>query len=303
MILNFENIEKCEMCGTPISIHKILGQRLNQSQGLNPKTKIGISVSVMQCNRCRLIYSNPQPTPLDIQDYYGVPAEDYWKEEYFKFDARHFLGEIENIKNLLPHTQNMKALDIGAGIGKTMIALEKAGFDVYGVESSQSFYDKAIRKMNIKVEKLSLSMIEDIKYKENIFELITYGAVFEHLYHPAEVLKKSLKWLKPNGIIHIEVPSSEHFVSKLINLYYKMRGTNYVTNISPMHSPFHLYEFDLISFELLAKKLNYEIVKLEYYVGPIYFIPKVFHKILRWYMKKTNTGMQFSIYLRKSTDI
>ena len=300
MVLNFEEIKVCEMCGSPIETHKVLGQRLNQSQGLNPKSKIGISVSVMQCNICNLIYANPQPTPINIEEFYGIVAEEYWQEKYFKFDEKYFSGEIENIKKLLENTEGMKALDIGAGIGKTMIALEKVGFDVCGVEPSKSFYDKAIHTMHIKAEKLSLSMIEDITYQENQFDLITYCAVFEHIYHPAKVLEKSLKWLKPNGIIHIEVPSSKYFISKLINLYFRFRGTNYVTNISPMHSPFHLYEFDLLSFELLAKKLNYKIVKVEYYVGPIYFIPKIFHKVLRWYMKKTNTGMQFSIYLKKN---
>lgn len=300
IILNFENIEICEMCGSKTA--KVLGQRLNQSQGLNPKNKMGISVSVIQCNTCNLIYSNPQPTPLNIQDFYGVEAENYWREEYFNISELDFFEEIQHIKNLLSYREGMKALDIGAGIGKCMIALEKAGFDSYGIESSKSFYNKAITRMNIKKEKLLLSMIEDVSYEKNTFDLITYGAVFEHLYHPAKVLEKSLEWLSPNGIIHIEVPSSRHFIAKIINLYYRIRGTNYVTNISPMHSPFHLYEFDLLSFEALAKKLNYEIVRVDYYVGPIYFIPKIFHKVLRWYMKKTNTGMQFTIYLKQKNE-
>jgi len=298
--LNFEEIIKCEMCDSDIVIHSVMGQRLNKSQGLNPKNKMGISVSVIKCINCGLIYSNPQPTPVNIQDHYGIPPEEYWKEEYFQFNKTYFLEEIENIKRLLPFSEGMKALDIGSGIGKCMLSLEKAGFESYGIESSSAFYDKAVSKMNIEEDRLSLSMIEDVTYDDNKFDLITFGAVFEHIYHPAKVLEKALSWLNPNGVIHIEVPSSRHLVSKLINLYYRLRGTNYVTNISPMHSPFHLYEFDIISFEALAKKLDYEIVYIQYHVGPIYFVPKTFHKMLRWYMKKTNTGMQFTIYIKKN---
>ena len=40
-------------------------------------------------------------------------------------------------------------------------------------------------------------------------------------------------------------------------------GTNYVTNLNPMHVPYHLYEFDLKSFEVNAKKLGYESAHFE----------------------------------------
>ena len=52
-----------------------------------------------------------------------------------------------------------------------------------------------------------------------------------------------MKWLKPGGIVHIEVPS-KHFINKLVNIYYRLIGTNYLL-ISAMHTPFHLYEFSL----------------------------------------------------------
>ena len=248
-ILKFETINYCEMCGDNTRNHSVLGQRLNRSQGHNPKKKTGITVSVNKCSNCGLIYSNPQPTPLDIQDHYGLPPEDYWKPEYFKLDSKYFSEEIKNAKQLLSFAEGMDALDIGSGIGKCMLSMEKSGFNAYGIESSEAFYEKAISEMGIKSSRLKLSMIEDVDYPENKFDFITFGAVFEHLYHPAHILEKSLKWLKPNGVLHIEVPSANHFASKIINLYYKLRCTNYVTNLSPMHSPFHLYEFDIKSFE------------------------------------------------------
>src|SRR5205085_2091982 len=152
----FNHVSHCEMCGDNTESHKVIGQRLNQSQGLHPKKKSGISVSVKKCTNCSLIYSSPQPIPFDIQDHYGTPPE-------------------------------------------------------------------------------------------NFFDFITFGAVLEHLYHPAACLEKALQWLKPEGILQVEVPSSKHLVSKLINIYFTLIGTNFVTNISPMHAPFHMYEFSLKS--------------------------------------------------------
>ncbi len=295
----FEEILKCEMCGDSTKAHKVLGQRLNQSQGLSPKMKSGISVSVKQCSKCELIYSSPQPIPFDIQDHYGIPPEEYWIPSYFQWSPDNFANEIEVAKQLLSFKAGMKALDIGAGIGKTMISLEKAGFETYGFEASKPFYEKAVSEMNISTDRLRFGTIENIDYPEHTFDFITFGAVLEHLYHPAASLEKALRWAKQGGIIHIEVPSSKYLMSKLINIYYKLRGTNYVTHISPMHPPFHLYEFNLKSFEELSKRLNFSIVKSDYYVCAIEHVPKFLHPILRYYMKRTNTGMQLVVWLRK----
>ena len=72
-----------------------------------------------------------------------------------------------------------------------------------------------------------------------------------------------------------------------------------MTNLSPMHEPFHMYEFDIRSFRKLAQKLNFEIVEHYLDVCSIYHIPQFLQPILKWYMKKSNTGMQLTVWLRK----
>jgi 2-polyprenyl-3-methyl-5-hydroxy-6-metoxy-1,4-benzoquinol methylase len=295
----FEKVEFCEMCCSETSRHKLLGQRLNQSQGFSPKKSSGISVSIKKCTSCNLIYSSPQPIPNNILDHYGLLPEEYWVGNYFVVDPNNFSQQIRTIKKLMSISKDKKSLDIGAGLGKSMIALDAAGFDSYGLEPAINFYDRAISKMGINPNKLKLGMIEDVEYEAGMFDFITFGAVFEHLYHPATSLEKSLKWLKSGGIVHIEVPSSKYFISKLINLYYRLMGTTYVTHLSPMHSPFHLYEFGYESFVEVAKRFDCEIVAHQYDVCNIMTIPKIFHPILKTIMKFTNTGMQLTVYLKK----
>lgn len=295
----FEEITKCEMCGESTNKHKVMGLRLNQSQGLSPKKKTGIAITVCKCLNCGLNYTSPLPIPLDIQDHYGTPAEEYWKPSYFVWSPDYIYNLVVTMKELLPFKKGMKSLDIGAGIGKSMLTLNHMGFDAYGLEPSASFYEKAISKMNIKPDRLKLGMIENAEYEENSFDVITFNAVFEHLYHPASVLEKALKWLKPNGIIQISVPSSKHLIPKFFNFYFWLRGTGYVTNLSPMHSPYHLYEFDLKSFKKLASRLNLTLESYHYDICNIDLIPKIFHPILKKYMEWTDTGMDVTVYLRK----
>ena len=294
----FKNIEKCNMCGSSVSTHSILGKRMNRSQGKNPRNKIGITTTVMKCSVCGLIYSNPMPIPDCIQDHYEVPPEEYWNENYFKLDATYFKKEIRTLKNLYDFKAGHKALDIGAGIGKCMTALMNAGFDVFGFEPSQSFRTRAIDKMNIRPDRLMLASIENADFPDDFFDFITFGAVLEHLYDPAASINQAMNWLRPGGIMHIEVPSSEWLISRLVNAYYRAQGLDYVTNISPMHEPFHLYEFSLTSFEHNAIRNQYEIVYSEYYVCDT-FMPNVLAKLFGQYMKWTKKGMQLCVWLRK----
>jgi 2-polyprenyl-3-methyl-5-hydroxy-6-metoxy-1,4-benzoquinol methylase len=297
----FKYVGHCEMCKNPVANHKMVGQRLNQSQGTNPKNKFGISTSIMQCTNCKLIYSNPMPIPYDLQDHYGVLPEDYWKPEYFIGDSEYFSDQIRRFKTLHSFEKGMRALDVGFGIGKCVISLLEAGFDAYGFEPSKSFYERAISKMGIEESRLKLGMIEEVEYPSESFDFINFGAVLEHFYNPAFCINRAMKWLKPNGLIHIEVPSTNYLVPKFVNWYYKLRGTNYVTNLSPMHDPYHLYEFSLESFKQLASNLSrkFDVVFHEYYVSSAEPFPKFLHGIVNHIMQLTNTGMQLDVWLKK----
>ena len=286
------------MCGSLSASHKILGKRLNASQGRNPRNKTGITTTVARCSDCGLIYSNPQPVPASIQDHYGIPPEEYWRSEYFTISDDYFSHEIATLKQQYSFRPGDKALDIGAGLGKGMIALERAGFESYGFEPSEPFYHRALEHMKLSRDRLQLSSIENAVYPLQHFDFITFGAVLEHLYDPAAAIEKAMTWLKPDGIMHIEVPSSEWFISKLFNFYYRVRGLDYVTNISPMHEPFHLYEFTLRSFQKHGSLTDYKIVHHEYYVAQT-FLPKFLDWILVPFMRSTNTGMQLCVWLKK----
>ncbi len=296
----FKLVDKCDFCGSPASLFKTLGKRLNKKQGLFPHKSIGITTTIQQCKNCELIFSNPQPIPNSIADHYAISPDAFWPKSYFEVDENYFLNEINQLKTLQPNNENeeLSALDIGAGIGKCLIALEKIGYKSYGIEPSETFYNMAIDEMKIDSNRLTCSSIEDAIYPENTFDFITFGAVLEHLYNPGEAIEKALKWLKKDGLIHIEVPSSKWLISRMINKFYKLTNTGYCGNISPMHSPYHLYEFSKKSFEIHGKKNGYEIAKLDYHVCNTY-APKFLNPILVPLMKSTNTGMQLTIWLKK----
>jgi len=270
---------------------KMLGMRLSASQGLRPRKAEGIAVSVKQCLTCGLVFSDPQPVPASLSDHYEMPPEDYWCEDHLSRDETFFSAEIATAKRLLKFSQGMTALDVGAGLGQAMSALNRAGFDTYGIEPSASFQKR------LDTNRVQLAMVEEAEYPPEMFDFITFGAVLEHLYSPSDCLTRTLGWLKPNGIIHAEVPSSSWLMSKLVNSYFRLRGTNYVTHLSPMHVPFHLYEFGLASFQKNGAILGYDVAEHQFSVCAIPFVP--LKPLFRWLMDRTNTGMQLTVFLRR----
>lgn len=287
------------MCGVSTGEAKVLGLRLNTSQGRAPRTKTGIAVTICRCGGCGLNFPQPLPMPAAISDHYGIPPESYWKDAYFQVDPQYFGRQIADARRLLPDRAGLRALDIGVGIGKASIALKNAGFEVWGVEPSEPFLRKALELTGLPAERLQLAGVEDAEYPEAFFDFITFGAVLEHLYQPGEAIQRAMKWLKPGGVIQIEVPSSNHLMPSFLNAYYRLRGTNFVTNLSPMHPPYHLYAFTPESFRQHGQAVGYDVAHQYIEVASIRHVPAAVKPVLRWWMRSRNSGMQLTVWLRK----
>lgn len=277
----------------------MLGMRLNQSQGTDPRSKTGIAVSVCQCANCGLIFPQPLPVPNHLSDHYGVPPEEYWTNTYFELDPSFYAQQIEDALRLLGRKKDLRALDIGVGIGKAVTSMTRAGFDVWGLEPTKPFFDKAKELTGMAEDRLFNQALEEAHFEDDFFHFISFGAVLEHLYDPAASIERAMRWLQPGGVLHIEVPSSDYLMSKLLNAFFFLRGTNFVTNTSPMHTPFHLFEFTAESFSEHGARSGYSTVHQYIDVGGIFHLPRFSHEALRRWMRLRGQGKQLTVWLRK----
>jgi 2-polyprenyl-3-methyl-5-hydroxy-6-metoxy-1,4-benzoquinol methylase len=296
MRYSFEPVAACDMCGS--TRFRMLGMRLGASQGLNPRKAEGIAVTVKRCRDCSLIFPDPLPVPANLADHYDLPPDDYWTTVE-PWTPDYFASQIDDAKRLLPFRPGMTALDIGVGQGKGMRSLVHADFDAWGIEPSEPFRAFAIDSNGLDPDRVQLAPIEDAEFTAGQFDFITFGAVLEHLAHPSAALERAFAWLKPGGLLHAEVPSSKWLGSRLINSWFRMMGTNYVTHLSPMHAPFHLFEFAPASFVANGQRLGYSIAEHQFDACGSRHIPDLLRPLLRSLMVRTGTAMQLTVYLRK----
>ena len=145
------------MCGSSGASQRVIGRRLDRSQGKWPSGIAGISISVVNCRTCDLIYPNPMPVPASIEDHYGIDPEEYWSSEYFNEGDQYFSEQISTFRRLSDVKVKPVALDIGAGLGKCMAALNRRGFDAFGIEGSRSFFKAAVEKRGVASDRLTLA--------------------------------------------------------------------------------------------------------------------------------------------------
>jgi SAM-dependent methyltransferase len=297
-VLSFSTFAECEMCGAPASEARVLGQRLSARQGVRPRRATGITTTIHRCRRCGLVFANPMPLPDDIADHYAVDPGEYWADATTAPDPGYFEEQIATFRRLWRGDhRDAAALDIGAGLGKAMLKLSRHGFAASGVEPSAPFREAAIAQNGIPGDRLLLGRIEDVEFDLASFDFITFGAVLEHLPAPSSAIERALAWLRPGGLIHIEVPSANWLMARVLDRIYRLQGLDYTCHLSPLHVPFHLFEFTVHSFNCHAERLGYQLAEHRHHVCDT-FAPRWASPLLTRVMELSRTGLELEMWLR-----
>jgi SAM-dependent methyltransferase len=290
-------VERCVMCGG--SEQKVLGRRLDRHQGLRPRKRVGVTSTVVRCQDCGLIFTNPQPVPASVSDHYEKEPEEYWRPDHLPSADANVGIPLDQFRRL--HSSDgrqLLALDVGAGLGHEMLRLTAAGFDTWGLEPSAAFRERAIAG-GVSADRLQLGTVESAVYDLHSFDLVSFGGVLEHVYDPAAVIEQALTWLAPGGLVFAEVPSARWLMARLLNAAYRLQGLDYVTNLSPMHDPFHLYEFTVEAFRRHGERAGYTVPEVTTLPCET-FLPQRVEPFAQRVMELTGTGLQLQVWMRGS---
>jgi ubiquinone/menaquinone biosynthesis C-methylase UbiE len=251
-----------------------------------------------RCSGCALIYPNPLPIRTDNEHLETTSLEDFWGGRTLSY--AHFDREIELLSGLIKRPLNeLVVLDIGFGLGNSLVNMHAHCKEAHGIEPFEIFFNKAIEVNGSKLDtsKLQCIRFEDAEFPAEKFDFIFFEAI-QHLPDLEACMKKALRFLKKEGILYVEVPSSKYLFNRLINLYYKFRGVDFVVDTNPMHGNFSYYAFSEESFVKNGKRLGYEVIHAEVLLckPPVSGIAG---RVLSTIMKYTGTSMQRSIWMRK----
>lgn len=248
---------KCNVCGS--DDNNYLGGRESFSF---KSTSQSFHLKIYQCKVCGLIYPNPFPFPSEtqFQENYKVP------EQYFpnKLSDELLDQKLKTLKKIKTINSNKKGklLDVGCGRGEFVYVANNNGWDAIGTEVSESFakYGKKILGVDIRI-----GTLDNINFPEESFDVVTLNSVIQHSIDPKSLLEQIHRVLKKDGIVYIETANNNSLIYKAGDLYYKIRGKQKTTHLSPMWPSYQVYGFTPQALRMILVNTGFDIVKL--YVG------------------------------------
>jgi len=196
------------------------------------------------CKNCGLVWSDP--FPIDTAEYYQKNYRILYKGTYspkIKHIYRAANVAVERYKRLDAHLAGKKkVLEIGSGGGEFSYLLTKKGFDVSAIEPNEGYgnYSKEQYGLNVQI-----GFAQNLEFDAETFDFITMSHVLEHVDNPTTMLEKLRSWLKPNGILALEVPNVEAVCQ---------------SPKSTFHTA-HLFNFNPETLALLAEKTGFSVVQ------------------------------------------
>ena len=170
---------------------------------------------------------NPQPDDATLEGIYdstyfiGSNDEKLRAQgnELKRGTARLQLADISNYLNTDEMAQtHPKLLEIGCGLGNFLYVAHQAGFDVQGIDVSES----AVKHANdaLGENRAQVGLLEDLSLAPESYDIIVLADVIEHVRDPKAFLKHVETLVKPGGIIFMAAPSLDSFTARLMGRYW-----------------------------------------------------------------------------------
>jgi len=174
---------------------------------------------MFECPSCGLQFSYPRK-PLLYEDLLKKTPDDltqfdpYLKEGWIKYvdeeekerKMSERLPRFNVLLSLLSILPKGKLLDIGCSYGNFLLLAKNKGFEVYGMEASETAVKIAEKKYKLKVVK-ALSFDELPEEFKGPYKVITTFEVIEHIENPLEFLKGIYNLLDNDGFVLLSCPN------------------------------------------------------------------------------------------------
>lgn len=202
----------CDICGSTDNV--VIWEQVDDATTRVIKNDDGTLVNNVDvlCMGCRHVFKNPSMTDKSLDKFYAEEYADLFKPEWKKSISRtgliYTLGiAVQNIEWLVKNYDvvGKDVLEVGAGDGMFMKALESHGANVVGIDQDPRAIEIAGKLHGYKIEELDfLNMPESTRG----FDLVSIRNTLEHMYSPVCALQKAVEIIRDDGAIFVEVPLS-----------------------------------------------------------------------------------------------
>jgi 2-polyprenyl-3-methyl-5-hydroxy-6-metoxy-1,4-benzoquinol methylase len=177
--------------------------------------------SICRCSACHLVFVTPQRTQEHlINDLYeerlwSSPAPRYFGYAAYREEEDAYINTFRlrwnNVRQRLP--SGGKLLDVGCAAGYFMTVAREKGWQVRGVEPSETIATFGREKYGVDIVTGTLGDLND---PPQSYDLITLWDVIEHVSDPNALLRSAHTLLKNNGKLLIETQDVGSIFARLL---------------------------------------------------------------------------------------
>lgn len=212
----------------------------------NKFEKVGYpsSLDLWRCCSCTLLLLKVENDSL-----FSEVEENYFGEGYLRrqgpFAERilHHKAKLR-IRDIYQIQPTGKFLDLGCGTGELIGAAKEAGYDVEGLDYSESLARYVSKKYGVTVHQGESSQVELTER----YDVIAMSHVIEHVPNPQATIHSIISMLKPGGLLYLATPNIDCWEAK-----YSGWGS---------YEPYHLMYFNPHTIKLLLEQAEFQILSI-----------------------------------------
>lgn len=220
---------------------------------MGKKTRESDNHSVIQCEKCGLKQLLPMPTVEEDKLFYDQDTQARFVHKNMQLEDEILKGLPDVVRrvNLLNNQfednhANISVLEIGSGNGLFLKHVSESGYDVEGIEISDTRRNNAVKMTSVPIYSYNIINQKLNKYTDKKYDAIVMFQVLEHIQSPAQFLRNAKTALKKSGIFIIEVPNvNDHLLAfcEEYNSFYWQRAHLSYYNSSILESLLRMVGF------------------------------------------------------------
>ncbi|MFL6088982.1 MAG: class I SAM-dependent methyltransferase [Aeromicrobium sp.] len=214
---------------------------------------------VAGCDACGTRWLTNPPAAERILGNYDFDREIYAsyvdakREQSLDRDYRSALQRIDE----LIESGGRALFDLGAGAGEFLMLAREFGFEPYGNELAPGAVEMARDDAGIELHVGELDTIAG----ENLYDAVTMWCVLAHVVDPDDLLRQSLRILKPGGILFLQTPRWSAMDRAALAAARSSRG-RFVRLLDRRVSDMHMTLYSSDGLAARARRNGFEVVEI-----------------------------------------
>ena len=200
------------MCSDgPVKVYLSGGNGTFGSEALGSSRTIISHSQILRCKKCHFGFAQVRPSDADLSQLYGKMKSDVYESEALgRSKTAH--SHLRIIRQFLAKG---RLLDVGCGSGEFLSCAADDGWEVYGIEPSESLSDSARKVLDGRGELIN-GTFQNAPLPQSYFDAITLWDVLEHVPDPLAVMRACQSLLKPGGYLFVNVPDLDSLEARVL---------------------------------------------------------------------------------------